>query len=408
MSQPTALHLNPHPSLLAQYAQAEEFVGVRHDIHRHPELGYEEVRTSDLVAERLQAWGYQVTRGIGGTGLVGQLQRGGGSKQLGIRAEMDALPIQEATGLPHASCHAGLMHACGHDGHTATLLAAAKHLAEQGQFDGTLNLIFQPAEEGLGGARQMMDDGLFERFPCDAIFGMHNMPGHRQGQLLLRDGATMASSDGLTITLTGKGSHGAMPHHGIDPVVAGASIVLGLQSIVARNVDPQAMAVITVGAFQAGQAHNVIPNEAVLKLSVRSLDRDVRATLLRRIEELIDAQARSFNLTWTMECVTGYPVLVNTAAETDFARQVAVELVGADNVVPQAAPLSGSEDFAFMLEQVPGSYLLIGNGDNSGEPHNGGHGACMVHNPGYDFNDANLPIGAAYWALLTERFLTED
>ena len=237
---------------------------------------------------------------------------------------------------------------------------------------------------------------------------MHNMPGHRQGQLLLRDGATMASSDGLTITLTGKGSHGAMPHHSADPVVAGSSIVLGLQSIVARNVDPKAMAVITVGAFQAGEAHNVIPGEAVLKLSVRALDRGVRATLRRRIEELVDAQAKSFNVTWRMEQVTGYPVLVNTPAETDFARAVATELVGAANVVPQTDPLSGSEDFAFMLEQVPGSYLLIGNGDGSGDPHNGGHGACMVHNPGYDFNDANLPIGAAYWALLTERFLAAD
>ena len=403
-----ALPVAHHATLDALQASADDFVALRRDIHQHPELGYEEFRTSELVAERLASWGYTVTRGLGGTGGVGQLRRGDGARRLGLRADMDALPIHEATGLPWASTHAGRMHACGHDGHTAMLLSAARHIAQDGRFSGTLNLIFQPAEEGLGGARQMMDDGLFERFPCDAIFGMHNMPGHRQGQLLLRDGATMASSDGLTITLTGKGSHGAMPHHGIDPVVAGASIVLGLQSIVARNVDPQAMAVITVGAFQAGQAHNVIPNEAVLKLSVRSLDRDVRATLLRRIEELIDAQARSFNLTWTMECVTGYPVLVNTAAETDFARQVAVELVGADNVVPQAAPLSGSEDFAFMLEQVPGSYLLIGNGDNSGEPHNGGHGACMVHNPGYDFNDANLPIGAAYWALLTERFLTED
>lgn len=379
-----------------------------HFLHQNPGLAFEETVAANYIAGKLREWGYEVTEGIGQTGVVARLKVGDGQASIGLRADTDALPVQEGADLPYKSRIEGQSHMCGHDAHASMLLGAAEYLAKTRNFNGTLNLIFQPAEEGLGGARQMMDDGLFERFPCDAIFGMHNMPGHRQGQLLLRDGATMASSDGLTITLTGKGSHGAMPHHGIDPVVAGASIVLGLQSIVARNVDPQAMAVITVGAFQAGQAHNVIPNEAVLKLSVRSLDRDVRATLLRRIEELIDAQARSFNLTWTMECVTGYPVLVNTAAETDFARQVAVELVGADNVVPQAAPLSGSEDFAFMLEQVPGSYLLIGNGDNSGEPHNGGHGACMVHNPGYDFNDANLPIGAAYWALLTERFLTED
>ena len=399
----------PTHALLGGLRQhADTFVALRRDIHQHPELGYAEFRTSDLVAERLQAWGYDVTRGLGGTGLVGQLKRGDGRKRLGLRADMDALPIHEATGLPWASTHAGRMHACGHDGHTAMLLSAAEHIARAGRFSGTLNLIFQPAEEGLGGAKAMMDDGLFERFPCDAIFAMHNMPGHRQGQLLLRDGATMASSDGLTITLTGKGSHGAMPHHSADPVVAGSSIVLGLQSIVARNVDPKAMAVITVGAFQAGEAHNVIPGEAVLKLSVRALDRGVRATLRRRIEELVDAQARAFNVNWRMEQVTGYPVLVNTPAETDFARAVATELVGAAHVVPQTDPLSGSEDFAFMLEQVPGSYLLIGNGDGSDEAHNGGHGACMVHNPGYDFNDANLAVGAAYWALLTERFLAPD
>ncbi len=397
----------PHAVLARLQDGADAFVALRRDIHQHPELGYEEVRTSELVAERLAAWGYQVTRGLGGTGVVGQLVRGSGRRRLGLRADMDALPIQEATGLPWASRHAGRMHACGHDGHTAMLLAAARHIAEQGCFSGTLNLIFQPAEEGLGGAKAMMDDGLFERFPCDAIFAMHNMPGYPQGKLLLRDGPLMASSDGLTITLTGKGSHAAVPQHGIDPVVAGASIVLGLQSIVARNIDPQAMAVITVGAFQAGQTHNVIPNEAVLKLSVRALDRKVREVLLRRIEELVDAQAKSFGVGWRMERVTGYPVLVNTPTETEFARRVATELVGAARVEPQTIALSGSEDFAFMLEQVPGSYLLIGNGDGSDDGVNGGHGACMVHNPGYDFNDANLPIGAAYWALLTERFLTD-
>ena len=391
-------------------ANADEFIQLRRDIHHNPELSFKEHRTSDLVAERLQGWGYQVERGLGGTGLVGQLKRGSGKRTLGLRADMDALPIKEATGLDYASRNEGVMHACGHDGHTAMLLCAAKALAETGKFSGTLNLIFQPAEEfgtDDSGAVRMMRDGLFDKYPCDAIFGMHNMPGHRQGQLLLRDGATMASSDGLTITLTGKGSHAAVPQHGIDPVVAGSSIVLGLQSIVARNVDPQAMAVITVGAFQAGHAHNVIPGEAVLKLSVRALDRKVRATLLRRIEELVEAQARAFGVGWRMERVTGYPVLVNTRAETEFARRVAIELVGAARVEPQTVALSGSEDFAFMLEQVPGSYLLIGNGDGSDDGADGGHGACMVHNPGYDFNDANLPVGAAYWALLVERFLSD-
>ena len=383
-------------------ALSDEFTALRRDIHRHPELGYQEFRTSDLVAERLASWGYRVTRGLGGTGVVGQLVRGSGAKRLGLRADMDALPIQEATGLPHASCHAGLMHACGHDGHTATLLAAAKHLAEQGQFDGTLNLIFQPAEEGLGGARKMMEDGLFEQFPCDAIFAMHNMPGFPRGKLLLRDGATMASSENITITLQGQGGHGAMPHVAIDPVVAGAAIVMGLQTIVARNVPPLHMAVITVGAFQAGEANNVIPRTATLKLSVRSLDRAVRQLLNRRIRELVEAQAHSYGCQATVDFQGGYPVLVNTQPETEFARQVALELLGADQVVLQTAPLTGSEDFAFMLEQVPGSYLFIGNGDAA----SGGHGACMVHNPNYDFDDGNIAIGSAYWVRLTERFLS--
>ena len=389
-------------TLSALHALSAEFTALRRDIHRHPELGYQEFRTSELVAQRLASWGYRVTRGLGGTGVVGQLVCGQGGKRLGLRADMDALPIQEATGLPHASSHAGLMHACGHDGHTAMLLAAAKHLAEHGQFDGTLNLIFQPAEEGLGGAKKMMEDGLFEQFPCDAIFAMHNMPGFPRGQLLLREGATMASSENITITLQGQGGHGAMPHVAIDPVVAGAAIVMGLQTIVARNVPPLHMAVITVGAFQAGEANNVIPQTATLKLSVRSLDREVRQLLNRRIRELVEAQAHSYGCQATVDFQGGYPVLVNTQPETEFARQVALELLGADQVVLQTAPLTGSEDFAFMLEQVPGSYLFIGNGDAA----SGGHGACMVHNPNYDFDDGNIAIGSAYWVRLTERFLS--
>ena len=389
-------------TLSALHALSAEFTALRRDIHRHPELGYQEFRTSELVAQRLASWGYRVTRGLGGTGVVGQLVRGQGAKRLGLRADMDALPIQEATGLPHASSHAGLMHACGHDGHTAMLLAAAKHLAEHGQFDGTLNLIFQPAEEGLGGAKKMMEDGLFEQFPCDAIFAMHNMPGFPRGQLLLREGATMASSENITITLQGQGGHGAMPHVAIDPVVAGAAIVMGLQTIVARNVPPLHMAVITVGAFQAGEANNVIPQTATLKLSVRSLDREVRLLLNRRIRELVEAQAHSYGCQATVDFQGGYPVLVNTQPETELARQVALELLGADQVVLQTAPLTGSEDFAFMLEQVPGSYLFIGNGDAA----SGGHGACMVHNPNYDFDDGNIAIGSAYWVRLTERFLS--
>ncbi len=387
----------------ALQAQADEFIAVRRDIHKHPEMGYKEYRTSDLVAEQLQKWGYQVTRGLGGTGVVGQLRRGDGPRTLGLRADMDALPIEEATGLPHASCHAGIMHACGHDGHTAMLLAAAKHIAAHVQFSGTLNLIFQPAEEGLGGAKKMMEDGLFTQFPCDAVFAMHNMPGHPQGHLVLRDGPMMASSDYVTITLDGKGGHGAMPHQAADPVVAGSAIVLGLQSIVARNVDPQETAVITVGAFNAGVANNVIPQTATLSLSVRALNPQVRELLEKRITELAHAQAQSYGVRAQVEYKRGYPVLVNHMSETDFARHVAEELVGAQRVTRQGKALTGSEDFAFFLEKVPGCYLLIGNGTGEGA----GHGACMVHNPGYDFNDENVAVGSAYWSLLVERFLKD-
>lgn len=388
-------------TLSALKTSADVFTALRRDIHQHPEIGFQEFRTSDLVCERLQSWGYEVTRGLGGTGVVGQLKRGSSTRKLGLRADMDALPIQETTGLPHASCHAGMMHACGHDGHTAMLLAAAEHLAKYSVFDGTLNLIFQPAEESLGGARKMMEDGLFDCFPCDAVFAMHNLPGFRQGQLLLREGATMSSSENILVSIEGKGGHGAMPHLSSDPVVAGSAIVLALQTIVSRNVPPLQMAVITVGAFQSGVANNVIPQQATLKLSVRALDRGVREMLRRRIVELVELQAQSYGVTARVEFLPGYPVLVNTKEETALAREVAVDLVGADNVVLQAEPLTASEDFAYMLEAVPGSYLFIGNGDAE----NGGHGACMVHNPNYDFEDRNIPVGAAFWVQLTERFL---
>jgi hippurate hydrolase len=387
--------------LAALQARADTFTALRRDIHQHPEIGFQEFRTSDLVAERLRSWGYEVTLGLGGTGVVGQLKRGSGKRKLGLRADMDALPIHETTGLPHASSYAGLMHACGHDGHTAMLLAAAEHIAMSATFDGTLNLVFQPAEESLGGARKMMEDGLFDRFPCDAIFAMHNMPGFRPGQLLLREGATMASSENILVHIDGKGGHGAMPHLSADPLVAGAAIVMALQTIVSRNVPPLHMAVITVGSFQSGVANNVIPQNAVLKLSVRALDRGVRELLRKRIVEVVELQAQSYGVTARVEFLPGYPVLVNTPAETALAREVAVALVGADNVVLQTEPLTASEDFAYMLDRVPGSYLFIGNGDAA----NGGHGACMVHNPNYDFDDSNIPVGAAFWVALTERFL---
>jgi hippurate hydrolase len=380
-------------------ARVGEFVSLRRQIHSNPELAFEEHSTSALVAERLEAWGYKVERGLGGTGVVGQLVRGKGTKKIGLRADMDALPILEDSGVEWASKVPGKMHACGHDGHTAMLLAAAKYLVDHGEFDGTLNLIFQPAEEGGGGAVRMMEDGLFERYPCDAIFAMHNMPGAPQGHLAFRDGAAMASSDYATVTLTGLGGHGAMPHRAADPIVAAASVVMALQTVVSRNVDPLKMAVVTVGAMHSGEANNVIPATATLEISVRALDREVRKTIERRVKAVISAQAESFGVNADIAWKEGYAVLVNTVAETDFARKVGLELVGAERVMLQAPAVPASEDFAFMLEKLPGCYLMIGNGAGDGL------GSCMVHNPGYDFNDHNLPVGAAYWAHLTQSFL---
>jgi len=406
-------------ALLTQMREAAPpFIELRRDLHRHPELGFAELRTAALVAERLEGWGYAVTREVGGTGVVGTLRRGSGERRLGLRADMDALPIQEtdAEGRPWRSRHAGRMHACGHDGHTAMLLAAAERLAREGAFDGTLHLIFQPAEElggvpGGSGAQRMLADGLFERFPCDAVFAMHNMPGLPQGRLVLREGAAMASSDSATITLRGVGGHGAMPHLAADPVVAAASLVMALQTVVSRNVDPQQTAVVTVGALHAGQAHNVIPAQATLELSVRALDRGVRELLEQRIHTLAQSQAQSYGLRAEVAWKRGYCVLVNTPAETELARQVALELLGPEQVTLQGPALTGSEDFAFLLEQVPGSYLLIGNGERGQE--DGGTaapppGACMVHHPGYDFHDENIAVGGAFWVRLVERFLVSS
>ena len=380
-------------------AGAGPFVTLRRDLHRHPELGLQEHRTAELVARQLQDWGYRVHRGLARTGVVGQLSRGNGRRRLGLRADMDALPVQESNTFAHASCHPGVMHACGHDGHTAMLLAAARHIAEHVRFSGTLNLIFQPAEEHPGGAKLMIEGGLFERFPCDAVFAMHNMPGIPTGHLAFCEGPAIASCDDVTITLHGQGGHGAQPHLTSDCVVAAAALVTALQTIVSRNVDPLASAVVTVGAMHAGRANNVIPASATLELSVRALDRDVRDLLEQRIRTLATQQAASFGLQAQVDYRRDYPVLVNTAAETQFALEVGLELVGADRVLRQARPQMGSEDFAFMLEHCPGSYLLIGNG--------AGAGSCMVHHPGYDFNDDNIPVGAAYWALLTQRYLRD-
>lgn len=380
-------------------AYETELVAIRRHLHQHPELAFQEHATSDFIAARLQEWGYAVQRGIGGTGLVGTLQLGEGTRRLGLRADMDALPIQEATGAAHASTRAGCMHACGHDGHMAMLLGAARHLARHRRFSGTLHLIFQPAEErGFdSGGKAMVEDGLFTRFPCDAVFAMHNHPGLPQGRFAMRSGPFMAAGDRVFVTLHGVGGHAARPHQATDPVVAAAAIVTALQTVVARNVDPGESAVVTVGRLWAGDALNVIPDQAQIGISVRSFSEPVRALLKARITALIEGVAAGHGVRAEIDYRAGYPVLVNHAEAVDLAAEVARDLVGADGVDAALPPLMGSEDFAYMLQACPGALVRLGNG-----PADGGRG---LHNPRYDFNDRNLPYGAAFWSQLAERFL---
>jgi hippurate hydrolase len=378
-------------------SERAELAEIRRHIHAHPELSHKEVETARLVADKLTGWGYEVVEGVGGTGVVGRLQRGSGKQRLGIRADMDALPILEETGLAYASRNDGVMHACGHDGHTTLLLGAAKQIAARRNFSGTLNLIFQPAEEaGIDcGAKRMLKDGLFERFPCDAIFGLHNQPGKAEKTFHFRPGPMMSASDRVTITVKGKGGHAARPHHTVDPIVVASSLVMALQTIVARNVDPTQVAIVTVGTIHGGKAMNVIANEAVLGLSVRSFDADVRKLLKRRITELAQSHAASYGASAEVDYGWGHPVLVNDAAKTAFAREVAEELVGTENC-GDVELVTGSEDFAYMLEQVPGCFVRLGNGNSA-----------MVHTSRFDFNDENLTVGAAYWTRLAERFLSD-
>jgi hippurate hydrolase len=384
----------------------------RHAMHRHPELGFEEFETSALVERCLTQWGYRVTNGIAGTGLVGVLDFKPGPARLGIRAEMDALPIQETTGLPWSSQVPGKMHGCGHDGHTAMLLGAAKALAAMRDagvdWHGSVNLIFQPAEElgGAGGAKRMIDEGLFERFPCDMVFAMHNHPTEAAGRLFFREGPFMASSDRVLITFHGKGGHGAMPHLAVDPTVVAAATVMALQTVVARNIDPFESAVVTVGRLNTGQMYNIIPETAEMELSVRALNPEIRDRLEQRIHDIAEGQAGAFDATCEIRYERGYPVLVNTAQETRMAVRVARALLGESGVVDGATPLCASEDFAYMLQQRPGCYVMIGNGDN-GFSGGRGIGPCSVHNPGFDFNDECLGTGASFWVALAEEFFSQ-
>ena len=370
----------------------------RRHIHQHPELSFQEANTADLVAGHLQDWGWAVTRGVGGHGVVGTLREGGGTRSLALRADMDALPIDESTGKPWTSGKAGVMHACGHDGHTTMLLGAAQQLAKTRQFNGTVHLVFQPAEEAgkASGAQRMIEDGLFERFPCDAIFGLHNSPGVPAGTFGFGSGPFMAASDTAYITIRGKGGHAARPQQAVDPILIAGSLVMALQSIVARNIDPRQTAIITIGALHAGSAANVIPDSATMALSIRSFDAGVRDQLEQRIRNLVTAHVNGYGGEVDINYERGYPVVVNSEAETEFARQVAEELVGPQRVVAPFPPVSGSEDFAYFLLHKPGSFLRLGNGVEG----------AMLHNPGYDFNDDILTVGAAYWTRLVERYLT--
>ncbi|MBM1175156.1 M20 aminoacylase family protein [Microvirga arabica] len=375
-----------------------ELTRIRQYLHAHPELSFEEAETARFVAEKLEGWGYEVSRNVGGHGVVARLSAGNGKRSIAIRADMDALPIAEETGLSYESQALGKMHACGHDGHTTVLLGAAEYLARTRRFNGTVTLIFQPAEEAgkLSGAQAMIADGLLERFPFDTIFGLHNHPGAPEGNILLRSGPMMASSDTVNITVTGRGGHASRPHLTVDPVVVACTLVVSLQTIVSRNIDPTQTAVLTVGTIHAGNAVNVIPEYAKLALSVRSFDPKVRDLLQERIIKLTESVVEGHGATADIDYERGYPVVVNSEAETSFARAVAEELIGPERV-STCHMIPGSEDFAYFLEHKPGSFLRLGNGINS----------PILHSSKYDFSDASLTTGAALWARLVERYLTD-
>lgn len=377
-----------------------EVLATRHHLHRFPEIGLSEFKTSDYVAEQLTALGYEVTRGLATTGVVATLRNGSSGRSVGIRADFDALPILEETGLPYASEIPGVMHACGHDGHTAMLLGAAKILAERRNFDGVIHLIFQPAEENFGGARIMIEDGLFERFPCDAVFALHNDPEIPFGHFALREGPIMAAVDECKITVNGRGGHGAEPQSTADPIVCGASIVMALQTIVSRNIHPLDPTVITVGGFHAGAASNVIPERAEMVLSIRSFDPRVRDQLESRIRAVAEGQAASYGMGVTIDYQRGYDPTVNHKAETDFVRDLAVSFAGQDKVYDLPRPMMGSEDFAYMLAERPGSYFFLGTQRTPNDP--------PLHHPRYDFNDDILPIGTTFWVELAERYLSRS
>lgn len=386
----------------------DELAAIRRDIHAHPELAFEEIRTSDLVAQQLESWGIRTHRGLGTTGVVGIIEgKAQNGHAIGLRADMDALPMQEVNTFEHASRHPGKMHACGHDGHTAMLLAAARYLAAHRDFDGTVYLIFQPAEEGQGGAKKMMDDGLFTLFPMQAVFGMHNWPGMEAGTFGMVPGPIMASSSTFEITIQGKGAHAAMPNLGNDPVMAAVQLAQAFQTIISRDLDPLDPAVLSVTQIHAGSADNVIPNDAEMRGTVRTFSNDTLDLIEKRMAQTTELICQALNCKPRFTFSRNYPATINHPDEAAFCAQVAADIVGAERVNKAVRPSMGAEDFAFMLQEKPGCYVWIGNGQ--GEHRNAGHGLgpCTLHNGSYDFNDTLLPIGATYWVELAKRWLAK-
>ncbi|MDH4427370.1 MAG: M20 family metallopeptidase [Acidovorax sp.] len=389
--------------------QAASIAAVRRDIHAHPELCFEEVRTADVVAQKLTEWGIPIHRGMGTTGVVGIVKgRDGGAcgRGIGLRADMDALPMQEFNTFAHASVHKGKMHACGHDGHVAMLLAAAQHFARHRNFDGTVYLIFQPAEEGGGGARVMIEDGLFEQFPMQAVYGMHNWPGMPVGTFAVSPGPVMASTSEFKITLRGKGGHAALPHTGIDPVPIACQMVQTFQTIISRNKKPVDAGVISVTMIHAGEATNVVPDSVELQGTVRTFTVEVLDMIEKRMRQVAEHTCAAHDATCEFEFVRNYPPTINTAPEADFARKVMAGIVGDERVLAQE-PTMGAEDFAYMLQAKPGAYCFIANGDGDHREMGHGGGPCMLHNPSYDFNDELIPLGATYWVKLAEEWLAQ-
>ncbi len=384
--------------------QTAGMAAIRRDIHAHPELCFEENRTADLVANKLTEWGIAIHRGMGTCGVVGIVKNGTSTRAIGLRADMDALPMQEFNTFGHTSEYAGKMHACGHDGHTTMLLAAAQHFAKQRNFDGTVYLIFQPAEEGGGGAREMIKDGLFEKFPMEAVFGMHNWPGSEVGKFLVSAGPVMASSNEFKITIHGRGAHAAAPHNGLDPVPVACQLVQAFQTIISRNKKPIDAGVISVTMIHAGEATNVIPDHCELRGTVRTFTLEVLDLIEQRMKQITEHTCAAFDMTCEFEFVRNYPPTTNSAKESEFARQVMASIVGADNVAEQE-PTMGAEDFSYMLQRKPGCYGFIANGDGTHRDSGHGEGPCMLHNPSYDFNDDLIPLGATYWVRLAEAWL---